>query len=134
MLKGRLTADFAADLNFESKWIVEVSDTCVSCTRPNGQVESLNWDDLKMVIIETTDKGPYAADMFWYLVGEQTGCVVPLGATGEEVLVKQLQATPGFNNDAFGQATTSTSNRRFIVWQRNDAASEIAEAAHLDHR
>lgn len=91
-LKARLNAAFNVDLNFESKWVVNVSDTDFSCTRPNGQVESLNWDELKTVIIETRDKGPYSADVFWYLVGEQTRCVVPFGASGEEVLVKRLQA------------------------------------------
>lgn len=120
-LKARLNAALTPDLNFESKWIVKMSDTHVSCTRPNGQTESLNWDDLRTVVIETTDEGPYAADVFRYLVGEQAGCVVPLGATGEDVMVKRLQALPGFDNDAFGEAMISTSNRKFIVWQRNGA-------------
>jgi len=120
-LKARLNAAFTPDLDFESKWVVNVSDTQVSCTRPNGQVESLDWDDLNIVVIETTNEGPYAADVFWYLVGKQTGCVVPLGATGEDDMVKRLQALPGFDNDAFCEAMTSTSNRKFIVWQGNGA-------------
>jgi hypothetical protein len=121
-LKARLNAAFTPDLNFESKWAVNVSDTQVSCTRPTGHVESLNGDDLNTVVIETTNAGPYAADVFWYLVGEQTGCVVPLGATGEDEMVKRFQALPGFDNEAFSEAMTSTSNRKFIVWQRNGAA------------
>jgi hypothetical protein len=120
-LKARLNTAFTPDLNFESKWVVNVSDTQVSCTRPNGQVECFDWDDLNIVVIETTNEGPYAADVFWYLVGEHTGCVVPLGATGEDDMVKRLQALPGFDNEAFGEAMSSTSNRKFIVWQRNGA-------------
>jgi hypothetical protein len=85
-------------------------------------VESLNWDDLKIVVIETNDEGPYSADVFWYLAGEQTGCVVPLGATGEDDMVKRLQALPGFDNEAFGKAMASTSKHRFIVWQGSDAS------------
>ena len=116
-LKDRLKRGFAPDLDLESRWVVAVSDTQISCTRPNGNAESLNWDDLKIVVIETTNEGPFAADVFWYLAGEQTGCVVPLGAMGEDVIVKRLQALPRFDNEAFGKAMASTSNRRFIVWQ-----------------
>jgi len=67
-LKARLNAAFTPDLNFESKWVVNVSDTQVSCTRPNGQVESLNWDDLNIVVIETTNEGrmlPMYSGTWW---------------------------------------------------------------------
>ena len=71
--------------------------------------------------IETTDEGPYAPDVFWYLAGKQTGCVVPLGATGEGEMISRLQALSGFDNEAFSEAMTSTSNRRFFVWRSNGA-------------
>ncbi len=120
-LKTRFNAAFHPDLNFEAKWVVAVSESEVSCTRPNGEVESLRWDDLQVVAIETTDEGPYIADVFFYLAGEQTGCVVPLGATGEDEMIKRLQDLPGFDNEAFSEAMASTSNRKFIVWRRNGA-------------
>jgi hypothetical protein len=117
-LKDRFKAGFTPDLNFEGKWFVAVSDTEISCTRPNGNVESVDWDDLRVVAIETTDEGPWP-DVFWYLAGKEAGCVVPLGATGEDLLVERLQALCGFDNAAFAEAMSCTSNRRFIVWKRN---------------
>jgi hypothetical protein len=54
----------------EREWVVRASETKVSCTRPNGKVESLEWDDLKIVVIDTTDERPYAPDVFWHLAGE----------------------------------------------------------------
>ena len=66
-LKGRLRLSANPDLNFESKWIVTVSEQGISCMRPNGIVESLTWDDLEVVAIETTDEGPFVADVFWFL-------------------------------------------------------------------
>jgi hypothetical protein len=120
-LKARLNAALHPDLNFEAKWIVAVSDHRISCTRPNGKAESLEWADLKVVAIETTDEGPFAADVFWYLAGESSGCVVPLGATGEPTLVERLQTLPGFDNEALIKAMTSTSNQRFILWRKNGA-------------
>lgn len=108
-------------LDPESEWVVTVSETRVSCQRPNGLVESVEWDDLKVVLIETTDEGPFAIDVFWMLAGEKSGCVVPLGATGEAEMVARLQTLPNFNNEAFLEAMSSTENRRFICWQRADA-------------
>ena len=132
-LKARLKAGFNPDLNFESKWVVVLSDTQLSCTRPNGKIESVNWDDLKIVVIETTDEGPYAPDVFWYVAGEETRCVVPLGATGEDLMVKRLKELPGFDNEGVAKAMACTSNSRFIVWQRSGATDSggVAERDRL---
>ena len=121
VLKARLNATRNPDLKVEEKWIVAVSDDRISCTRPSGKIESLEWADLQVVAIETTDQGPFAADVFWYLAGETSGCVVPLGATGEPALVELLQTLPGFDNEALIKAMSSTSNQRFILWRKNDA-------------
>jgi hypothetical protein len=118
-VKARLRAAANQDLNFEAKWIVTLSDAGMSCKRPNGEIESVTWDDLELVAIETTDEGPYLTDFFWYLIGAQGGCVVPLGATGENALIERLRALPGFDNDAVTQAAASTSNHKFICWKRN---------------
>ena len=120
-IKTRLKDAFTPDLNFEGKWVVSVSDTQVSCTRPNGTVESVSWDDLRAVVIETTDEGPYASDVFWHLAGDKSGCIVPLGATGEDAMIERLQALANFDNEAFIEAMSSTSNRRFVCWQRSGA-------------
>ena len=123
-LKAKLKTAAKPDLNFERKWTVRVTDTSVSCERPNREIESVRWDDLKLVGIETTDEGPYLADVFWYLVGEQSSCLVPLGASGENALVERLQALPGFDNEALIEAMSSTSNRKFVCWQRSSLRSE----------
>ena len=121
-LKTNLKAAFVKqDLNFEAKWVVSVDERQISCTRPNGVIESVGWKDLKMIGIQTTDEGPYVPDVFWYLIGDESGCVVPLGATGEKAMIEKLQQLPGFDNEALSEAMTSTSNRKFVCWQRSDA-------------
>jgi len=121
-LKTNLTAAFGKqDLNFEAKWIVSVDELGISCQRPNGVIESVAWNDLKLIAIETTDEGPYVPDVFWYLIGDKGGCVVPLGATGEKDMMEKLQQLPNFDNEALSEAMTSTSNRKFVCWERNGA-------------
>jgi hypothetical protein len=86
--------------------------------RPQLIVESLTWNDLEVVAIETTDEGPFVTDVFWLLPGETSGCVVPLGATGEDLMLKRLQILPGFDNETLTKAMSSTSNARFVLWRR----------------
>ena len=66
----------------ESRFVVATTDTGVSCTGPNGNIESVDWDDVQTVLIETNNTGPFGTDLWWMLVGKQGGCVVPMGATG----------------------------------------------------
>src|SRR5918993_563846 len=120
-LKSKVQASQKTRLQHESEWIVTLNDAQISCKRPNGLVESLAWDDLKVVLIETTDEGPFAIDVFWILMGEQSGCIVPLGAAGADEMLAKLQALPNFNNEAVVEAMSSTDNGRFVCWQRSDA-------------
>jgi hypothetical protein len=70
-------------------------------------------------LVETTDEGPFAPDVFWILVGTAaSGCVIPQGATGDAILLERLQKLPGFDNDAFIRAMRSTSNEKFLCWKR----------------
>lgn len=93
----------------------------VRCVRRNGLVESVTWDDLQIVFIETTDLGPIVDDVFWVLGGSSGGCVVPSEANGCEELVARLQQLPGFDNEAVVRAVQCTDNGTFVCWQRAKA-------------
>lgn len=102
----------------ESRFVVRLSDTEVTCERPDGKVERVGWADLQKVEVVTTSDGPFAPDVFWVLHGTDGGCAVPQGATGDSELLERLQALPGFDNHAFIEAMSSASDRRFLCWQR----------------
>lgn len=112
----------------ESQCVVRISESDVSCTRPNGTTERVAWDDLRQVEIVTTDDGPFRPDVFWLLHGSKTGCVVPQGATGEPELLERLQQLPGFRNNAVIEAMTSDDNQRFLCWQKTGWAEQRAAA------
>jgi hypothetical protein len=103
----------------ESQCVVTFTDTEVVCTRPDGKIESVTWNDLKTVAIQTTDSGPFASDVFWLLLGEKTGCAIPQEATGADELMRRLQNLPGFNNEAVIESMTCVENKRFVCWQRD---------------
>jgi hypothetical protein len=116
LIKFRKDKDSSMDQR--ARWIITLNDDEVSCTRPNGLIETVRWSDLQAVVIETTDHGPFGSDLFWLLIGNSSGCVIPQEAEGSEELLKRLQGLPGFNNEAVIEAMGSTKNRRFICWQK----------------
>jgi hypothetical protein len=102
----------------DSAVVVTFDEEKLTCTRPDGLVEEVRWDDLRAVLVETNDLGPFASDVFWILVGTASGVVVPLGASGEEAMLARLQELPGFDNQLVIAAMTSTENQRFRCWER----------------
>jgi len=102
--------------------MVSFDDESVTCRRPGGLVETVRWSDLRAVIIETTDQGPFVDDVFWILVGETSGCVVPSEAEGMNRLLERLQRLPSFDNETLIAAMSSMENRRFLCWKRPTTA------------
>lgn len=86
---------------------------------PDGTTESIDWDEIHRVEVVTTDEGPFLPDSFWVLTGDQVQCIIAQGAKGEKVLLERLQTLPEFDNDALISAMGSTSNERFLCWDRD---------------
>ncbi len=106
-------------LDPESRFVIQMTESAVSCHRPDGVVETVRWDDLQQVQVLTTSDGPFAPDCFWLLRGpETTGCCIPQGATGDAELLDRIQKLPGFDNLAFIEAMGSTQEAIFTCWQR----------------
>jgi hypothetical protein len=107
----------------EGDFVVEVSEAGATARRPDGKVESVEWNALQKVAVLTTDDGPFAPDAFWVLIGSQGGCVVPWGATGEKELLNRLQTLSGFRNDVLVNAASLTANQILTCWERTDLES-----------
>jgi hypothetical protein len=82
-------------------------------------MEVVYWDDLVEISIITTDEGPFVDDVFWILSGSTSGCLAPSEAEGTKELLSKLQQLPGFDNEAAIRAMGSTSNAKFLCWQRH---------------
>lgn len=98
---------------------VDFDDASITRTTPNGQIETVRWDDLQEVGIITTNEGPFSEDVFWFLAGSKGGCVVSSGARGMKELLERLQKLPNFDNEAVIKAMGSTTNNKFQCWKRN---------------
>ena len=100
----------------ESTYHVTWDAAAITCTSPAGDVQSVPWQDLRSVMIRTTDAGPLVADVFWILQGSDSTCVVPQGARGEPELLRRLQELPDFDSEAVIAAMSSTDNAEFLCW------------------
>jgi hypothetical protein len=104
----------------EKAHVVSIDGDIITHQSPDGISESVRFDSLRAVVVETNDLGPFTADVFWILVGEGTsGCYIPQGATGDAQLLELLQTLPGFDNEQFIASMGSTSCQKFLVWQRD---------------
>ncbi|TCP50137.1 hypothetical protein EV191_108226 [Tamaricihabitans halophyticus] len=98
---------------------IVVDDAGVRRELADGSQESVSWDDLRRVGIRTIPDGPWDEDVFFLLEGENgTGCAVPSGHPSANALMSKLQVLPGFDNDVFVEAMTTTDDALFICWQR----------------
>lgn len=103
----------------EASYIVSLDETGVTCRHPSGKVEAITWEGLRIVILATTDDGPFSPDVFWMLGDSEIRCTIPQGATGESALLSRFQSLPGFNNEAVIAAMGSTEPAEFVCWKRD---------------
>ena len=108
----------------EASVIVTFDSEGIRCSKPNSKEESITWEKLDAVLIETNDEGPMLPDVFWLLLTKDmtSGCMIPQGATGEKELLDEMQGKlPGFDNEMLIKAMTSTDNQRFLIWEKKDS-------------
>jgi hypothetical protein len=106
-------------INFEAKVIVRCDESEISASYPNGETQTISWESVICIAIETNDTGPWGADLWWLIEGEKSRCAYPGGATGDIDALKRFPSLfPGFSNEIVIQANGCTSNARFVCWQR----------------
>jgi hypothetical protein len=99
---------------------VTFDESSVKRVMQDGRIEEIAWAELEEVCIITTDGGPAVDDVFYVLTGNGRGCAVPSEAVGMQALLPRLQALPNFNNEMAIKAMSSTSNAKFVCWQRQN--------------
>ena len=107
---------------FERNVVISTDDSGISVTYPDNRIEAIAWAEVNCVAIETNDSGPWGADVWWLFEGPSKRCAYPQGATGDPETLQLLPTKfPGFSHEAVIAAMSSTSNRRFVCWERRHA-------------
>jgi hypothetical protein len=121
----------AAPLVSESRFTVQSDASSIRVTDPHGTINSVAWSGVRQIIIRTTDNGPWGTDVIWLLCDSSGATLLafPGGATGGADFLRQLQALPGFDNDAVIHAMGCTDNRLFSCWSGQVASAPSGGAA-----
>lgn len=91
----------------------------------SGIGATIAMEQVVKIEIETNDQGPYREDMFWIFYQRAERPVrIPSGAVGGDELFDALVAFPGASYEKVIEATQSTANNRFLIWQNTDYISE----------
>lgn len=99
---------------------ITVDDQGVRRRLVDGAEETVGWDELAEVAIRTTPEGPWKEDVFFLLMRVGGGgCAVPAGDPSADDLMSKLQTLPGFDNERFIEAMTTTEDALFVVWQKS---------------
>lgn len=95
-------------------------DQGVTCRFPSGTTQELPWEELKAVVIETNDRGPWEEDVYFILFSDIKDhfCAIPQCSKGTQELLARLQQLPGFDNEAIISSMGCTSNRGFLCWEK----------------
>lgn len=100
----------------EAAWRVAASEIAIVAVDPAGQVRRIGLGDLAEVHVETSDGGPFVADV-WLVLVDEAGAdrvVWPLEATGASSALAILARLPGFQLCGM----SSTTNVRHLCWRR----------------
>ncbi|KRA59684.1 hypothetical protein ASD79_12380 [Caulobacter sp. Root655] len=99
--------------------MVSFDGTVIAVRDPDKREHQLPISDLRGVVIETDDSGPWGADLWWLLFGadDLVAVAFPGGATDEQIVIDQLMALPGFDFEAMTRAMSSTDVAVFPVWR-----------------
>lgn len=102
--------------NPEAQFVVEVTaDDEIICRAPKQAEQRIKMADVAAVYVETSDTGPWGADVWWLLNDNtgQTKVAFPQLATGETKALLRLQELPGFAMRGMNSADTA----RFQCWR-----------------
>ena len=83
-----------------------------------GSTASLEMDEVRRVLIRTTDQGPFDDDVFFIVETTCKNFVIPQAVTGASQLLEHFQQLLGFNNEAVIDSMGCTDNKEFLCWER----------------
>lgn len=112
--------------NPSNGFVLTVDDQGVTCCLPDGTDNLCVWDRLQEIRIVTTAGGPYALDV-WYFLLETDGksSRFPIGAVNEKAFQDYIFALPGFDFTQYISAMGSAEENVFVCWRKHGAASMV---------
>src|SRR5690349_16591295 len=81
-----------------------LSETELTVTLSNGQIESMPRDQIREISIRTTDTGPFVEDVYWEISDGVDALYVPQASPDFSMLLEKFGTLPGFSHETFMRA------------------------------
>jgi hypothetical protein len=102
-----------------ARWSVAIEEGSIVTSDGSDTTNKLAIPELRKVVVQTDDSGPWGADVLYFLFtgGTQPAAVFPLEAQGCQNFVEWLSTLPGYDDRELARAMGSTSVARFVVFE-----------------
>ncbi len=100
---------------------ISFNDGLITCSYPDNELtEEIKLEEVGLVAVVTTNQGPAVNDWFLILGHEDktTGVVLPMDRDETKPILDTVIKFPGFDHLRFIEASGSTSNAYFVVWNK----------------
>jgi len=115
----------------ESDFKVSFDKIGVTCERPDGSSETVEWGELEAVTIEATQAEAPAPQFIWILWGEerQSGVVFPGRAEGSDAILEEMKSKlAGFDHKSLVTALNSDEHQTYVLWEMSDGLAAKSAA------
>ena len=102
-----------------TKWSVRFEGDDIATSDGSETTRRLAMRELRKVVVQTDDSGPWGADVLYLLFTDDTqpAGVFPIEAQGCQEFVNWLSTLPGFRDRELARAMASTDVARFVVYE-----------------
>lgn len=102
-----------------TKWSVRFEGDDIATSDGSETTRRLAMRELRKVVVQTDDSGPWGADVLYFLFTDDTqpAGVFPIEAQGCQEFVNWLSTLPGFRDRELARAMASTDVARFVVYE-----------------
>lgn len=102
-----------------AKWSVRFEGDEIATSDGLETTHRLSIRELRKVVVQTDDSGPWGADVLYFLFTEdpQPAGVFPIEAQGCQEFVNWLSTLRGYRDRELARAMASTDVARFIVYE-----------------
>jgi hypothetical protein len=102
-----------------AKWSVRFEGDDIATSDGSETTNRLPVRELRKVVVQTDDSGPWGADVLYFLFTEdpQPAGVFPIEAEGCQEFVKWLSTLPGYHDRELARAMASTDVATFVVYE-----------------
>jgi hypothetical protein len=104
--------------NPEDQFKVTITDSFVQVEHPARKTEMIHWVDIKQIKLINTDEGPWLPDLWLSLVGDNSACLIPHGASGYDEVYDKVSKYAGFKFENVIKSMRCTDNAEFLLWRR----------------